>query len=153
MPQKTIITKVNEQGGENGIRIHFPQNNVLYADQFTSYPPETAEERAVFRPSTIDDVFDHYRPFAERILLSNEDGEFFYEDFKFGAVSDFDDEKLIAQSEVLSNSLYKKDTYYAIIRCLERNRDLRKLMRDKEGKEALINVLKAMRQELAESKR
>lgn len=153
MPQKTVITKVNELGGENGIRVHFPQNKVLYADQFTGYSPDTPEERAVFSPSTIDDVFDHYKPGIERIFLTNEEGEFFYEDFTFGSISDFDDERLIAQSEVLSNSVYKKETYYSIIRSLERNRDLRKLMMDKESKEALKNVLKAMRSELTETQK
>lgn len=153
MPQKTVITKVNELGGEDGIRVHFPQNRVLYADQFTGFAPDTAEEREVFSPSTIDDVFDHYRPSIERVFLTNEEGEFFYEDFAFGSLSDFEDEKLIAQSEVLSNSVYKKETYYSIIRCLERNRDLRKLMSDKEGKEALKNVFKAMKAELTEPKK
>lgn len=153
MPQKTVITKVNELGGEDGIRVHFPQNRVLYADQFTGFPPDTVEERAVFSPSTIDDVFDHYRPSVERIFLTNEEGEFFYEDFSFGSINDFEDEKLIAQSEVLSNSVYKKETYYSIIRSLERNRDLRKLMSDKEGKEALKNVFKAMKAELTGPKK
>ena len=85
--------------------------------------------------------------------MTNEEGEFFYEDFTFGSISDFDDERLIAQSEVLSNSVYKKETYYSIIRSLERNRDLRKLMMDKESKEALKNVLKAMRSELTETQK
>lgn len=153
MAQKTIITKVNEKGGENGIRIHFPQNKVLYVDQFTGYPPDTAEERTVFSPSTIDDVFAHYQPKVEAISLNNEDGELFYEDFVFNSVSDFDDENLIAQSEVLSNSIYKKETYNTIIRSLEHNRDLRRILSVKERKEALKNVLKAMRAELTETKK
>lgn len=152
MPEKTVITKVNELGEGNGIRLLFPQNRVLYADQFTGYPPDTAEERAVFSPSTIDDVFAHYRPCREGISLTNEDGELSYEDFKFDCIDDFDDEKLIAQSETLSNSIYKKDAYYSIIRYLERNRDLREVMGTPEAKKALANALKAIRKELASSK-
>jgi hypothetical protein len=152
MPQKTVITKVNELGEDSGIRLHFPQNRVLYADQFTGHAPDTSEEMAVFQPSTIDDVFAHYRPSIEGIALSNEDGELCYETFKFDSVDDFDDEKLIAQSETLSNSVYKKETYYSIIRYLERNRNLRKVLNDPEAKKALVNAMKAMRTDLSSSK-
>lgn len=150
MPQKTVITKVNELGKDGGISLYFPQNRVLYVDQLTGYAPDTSDERAVYSPTTIDDVFDHYRPCIERIFLSNEDGDGFYEDFHFSCISDFDDEKLIMQSETLSNSLYKKDTYYSIIRLLECNRELRRLLSDPEGKKALKEALKMMKSELAE---
>ena len=148
MSQKTVITKVSELGEDSGIRMFFPQNRVLYADQFTGYEPDTPDEQKVFRPSTIDDVFDHYHPTKEGIFLADENGEACYEDFKFGSIEDFDDEKLISQSETLSNSLNKRDTYYSIIRLLERNRDLRKILSDPEAKAALRDVFKAMQNEL-----
>lgn len=150
MPQKTVITKVNELGKDGGISLYFPQNRVLYVDQLTGYAPDTSDERAVYSPSTIDDVFDHYRPCIEKVFLSNEDGECSYEDFRFSCISDFDDDKLIMQSETLSNSMYKKDTYYSIIRFLECNRELRRLLNDPEGKKALKETLKKMRLELSE---
>jgi hypothetical protein len=153
MPQKTVITKVSEFGEENGIRMLFPQNRVLYADQFTGYEPDTAEEQAVFRPSTIDDVFNHYRPKKEAIFLADENGEARYEDFHFSEIEDFDDEKLISQSEILSNSVSKRDTYYSIIRHLERNRDLRKILSDPTAKTVLRDTFKAMLRELTESKK
>ena len=153
MPQKTVITEVKEIGNDGGISLYFPQNRTLYADQFTGYDPDTAEERKVFSPKTIDDVFEHYKPCIEKIFLSNEDGEFFYEDFRFGSISDFDDDKLILQSETLSNSIYKRDTYYSIIRLLERSRDLRRVLSDPEAKAALKNLFKAMRAELSESQK
>ena len=53
------------------------------------------------------------------------------------------------QSETLSNSMYKKDTYYSIIRFLECNRELRRLLNDPEGKKALKETLKKMRSELS----
>lgn len=150
MPEKTVITKVNELGENGGISLFFPQNKVLYVDQLTGDEPETPEERAVFNPSSISDVFDYYRPRIKEIPLMNEEGESFCEDFKFTSINDFDDDKLILQSETLSNSLYKRDTYNSIIYLLERNRDLRKLLNDPEGRKALKGVLKAMREELSE---
>lgn len=152
MPQKTVISKVLEQGEVSGIRLFFPQNMVLYADQFTGYTPDTAEELAVFAPSTMADVFEHYKPRIESIFLANEDGEANYEDFCFNEIGDFEDEKLIANSEILRNSVYKRDTYYSIIRNLERNRELRRLIVDKEGREALKNVLMAIKSELQKDK-
>jgi hypothetical protein len=152
MPQKTVITKIKELGEDSGIRIFFPQNRMLYADQFTGYSPDTAEEQAVFSPTTIDGVFDHYKPCVEGIYLSNEDGDARYEDFRFGGITDFDDEHLIAQSETLSNSVYKRDTYYTLINLLERNRDLRRLISEPEDREALKKVFMAMRKELSETK-
>lgn len=153
MSQKTVITKVSELEEENGIRMFFPQNIVLYADQFTGYEPDTTEEMSVFRPSTIDDVFNHYRPKKEGIFLADENGEARYEDFHFGEIEDFNDEKLISQSEILSSSVNKKDTYYSIIRQLERNRDLRKVLNDSDSKAALRDTLKAMLNELTASKK
>lgn len=152
MPQKTIITKVNELGEENGIRLFFPQNRVLYVDHFTNQSPDTPEELAAYMPHTIDDVFDHYKPCVERIELSNENGEISFENFHFNEIGDFDDEQLIAHSETLRNSLYKQDTYFSIIRFLEHDRKLKSLISDHEGRQALKNVLKAMRNELLETK-
>ena len=153
MPQKTVITKIVELGKDGGISLYFPQNKVLYVDQLTGYAPDTSDERAIFRPSIIDNVFEHYRPCVEKVFLTNEDGECFYEDFCFSSMSDFDDDKLILQSETLSNSLYKSDAYYSIIRLLECNRELRRLLTDPEGKQALKEALKAMKSELTEQER
>ena len=150
MPQKTVITKVNELGKDGGISLYFPQNRVLYVDQLTGYAPDTSDDRVVYSPSIIDDVFEHYRPCIEKVFLSNEDGDCSYEDFHFSCMTDFDDEKLIMQSDTLSNSLYKRDTYYSIIRTLECNRELRRLLSDPEGKQTLKETLKEMRSELSE---
>lgn len=152
MSEKTVITKIKEMGEESGIRMFFPQNRVLYADQFTYYAPDTQDERAVFCPSTIDDVFEHYRPILEGITLTDEDGELSNEDLKFGGIRDFDDDRLIAQSTTLSNSIYKKETYYSIIRFLERNRSLRQIMLDTEKKKALTEALKSIKAELETTK-
>ena len=60
---------------------------------------------------------------------------------------------MIAQSDILSTSVNKRDTYYSIIRFLERNRELRKLLGDSEAKAALRDTFKAMYDELTASKK
>lgn len=150
MSKKTVITQVAEMGSEGGINVFFPQNKVLYADQFTDYAPGTKEDFVVFAPKTIDEVFEHYRPSLEGLFLSDENGDSRYENFSFGSISDFDDDSLISQSEILSNGAHKRDTYYSIIRNMERNREIKRLMRDPKAKDALKNAFKAMRKELDE---
>ena len=150
MPQKTVITQATEMGTGGDQTMFFPQNKTLYVDQFTGYAPDTTEEFSVFSPNTIDDVFNHYRPSKEGILLSDENGDSRYENFAFDSIKDFEDDGLISQSEILSNSIYKKDTYYSIIYNIERNRELKRLLSEKEARNALKDVFKAIRSELKE---
>jgi len=152
MAVKTVITQLKEQKEGVGIHIWFPQNQTLYVDQFTGYSPDTAEEHAPFSPTTIDDVFDHYKPSIEGILLTTEDGEYRSEDFHFSNVSDFNDEQLIALSETLTDGFCKKETYHTIIRHLERNRDLRRVINNPEARDAFVNALKSIRKELSDHK-
>ena len=150
MPQKTVISQVAEMGKEGDYTAFFPQNKLLYVDQFTGYAPDIDEEFSVFSPKTIDDVFEHYRPGKEGLFLSDENGDARYEDFSFGSLKDFEDDGLISQSEIMSSSVYKRDTYYSIIYNVERNRELKRLLGDKEAKRALRNAFKAIRSELKE---
>lgn len=152
MAVKTVITQLKEQKEKAGIHVLFPQNQTLYVDQFTGYSPDTAEEHALFSPTTIDDVFEYYKPSIDGILLTTEDGEYRSEDFHFASVSDFDDDQLIALSETLTDGICKKETYHTIIRHLERNRDLRHVMSDPEARDAFVNALKSIRKELSDHK-
>ena len=97
-------------------------------------------------------MFDHYKPSIEGILLTTEDGEYRSEDFHFSNVSDFNDEQLIALSETLTDGFCKKETYHTIIRHLERNRDLRRVINNPEARDAFVNALKSIRKELSDHK-
>lgn len=48
------------------------------------------------------EVFEHFQPSKEGVTLSTEEGGAVYEDFQFKQMKDFEDEQLIAQSELLS---------------------------------------------------
>ena len=101
MARKTVITKVLDVDAQDGI-IEFPQNRTLYVDQFTDEAPTTDEDRAGFRPTSMKDVFDRYQPKKEEVQLETEEGACTYEDFYFRSIEDFDDTRLILQSELLS---------------------------------------------------
>lgn len=150
MARKTVITKVLDVNAQDGI-IEFPQNRTLYADQFTDAPPVTDEEREGFRPKNMKEVFEHYQPVKEGVTLETEDGGTVYEDFAFKQIKDFDDEQLIAQSELLSGEKAKIDAFTSVIRQLEKNKSLRSTMKDEHSRESLKNALKALLSELEDA--
>lgn len=150
MAKKTVISKVLDVDAQDGI-IEFPQNRTLYADQFTDDAPNTDEDRAVFKPKNMNEVFERYQPSKNGIALETEDGGSVYENFEFKQVKDFEDEQLIAHSELLSGEQAKIDAYNAVIRQLEKNKTLRNTLKDASARGNLKNALKALIAELDEA--
>ena len=147
MARKTVITKVLDVEAQDGI-IEFPQNRALYADQFTDEAPNTDEEREGFKCKSMKDAFEHYQPSKDGIALENEEGGAVYEDFDFKSLKDFEDEGLIAKSELLSATKGKIDAYNAVIRQLEKNKSLRSALKDNAARAGLKDALKGLLAEL-----
>lgn len=147
MAKKTVITKVLEADAQDGV-IEFPQNRTLYVDQFTDNAPTTDEEREGFRPKNLSDVFEHYQPSKEGVALETEEGGAVYEDFEFRQIKDFEDDRLIEQSGLLSEKKAKIDAYNAIIRQLQKNKPLRNSLKDADSRTSLLNVLKSLKAEI-----
>ena len=150
MAKKTVITKVLDANAQDGI-IEFPQNRTLYADQFTDAAPNTDEDREGFKATSMKDVFEHYQPSKEDVALESEDGGIVYENFAFKQIKDFDDEQLIAQSQLLSSNQAKIDAFNSVIRQLEKNKTLRNTLKDDSSKDNLKNALKALLTELEDA--
>lgn len=150
MARKTVISKVLDADAQDGI-IEFPQNRTLYADQFTDDAPTTDEDREGFKPKNMKDVFEHYQPSKKGIALETEEGGAVYEDFDFKSIKDFEDESLIAQSELLGAEKGKIDAYNSVIRQLEKNKTLRNTLKDASARGDLKNALKALLAELEEA--
>ncbi|MBO7189422.1 MAG: hypothetical protein J6V55_02425 [Alistipes sp.] len=150
MAKKTVITKVLDANAQDGI-IEFPQNRTLYADQFTDVAPNTDEDREGFKATSMKDVFEHYQPSKEDVALETEEGGVVYENFEFKQIKDFDDEQLIAQSQLLSGNQAKIDAYNSVIRQLEKNKTLRNTLKDDASKDNLKNALKALLAELEDA--
>lgn len=149
MAKKTVISKVMDVEAQDGI-IVFPQNRTLYADQFTDEAPNTDEERAGFNPESMEAVFKYYHPKKEGVKLETEDGASTYDDFEFNSLKDFEDEQLIAQSELLSKEKGKIDALDAIIAQLGKNKSLRSALKDQAARGNLANALKALLAEIEE---
>lgn len=150
MAKKTVITKVLDADAQDGV-IEFPQNRTLYVDQFTDTAPTTDEDREGFKPKNLKDVFEHYQPTKEGVALETEDGGSVYEDFVFQQIKDFEDEQLIEQSELLSDTKSRIDAYNAIIRQLQKNKSLRNALKDPASRESLLKVLKSLKAEMEEA--
>lgn len=147
MARKTVITKVLDVDAQDGI-IEFPQNRTLYADQFTDEAPNSDAEREGFKPKNMKDVFEHYQPSKKGVALSTEEGGAAFEDFDFKSIKDFEDDQLIAQSELLNTEKGKIDAFNSVIRQLEKNKTLRNTLKDSAGRADLKNALEALLSEL-----
>ena len=150
MAKKTVITKVLDANAQDGV-MEFPQNRTLYVDQFTDNAPNTDEEREGFKPKNLNEVFEHYQPSKEGVALETEEGGSVYEDFEFRQIKDFEDDRLIEQSELLSEKKAKIDAYNAIVRQLQKNKPLRNALKDAESRASLLNVLKSLKAEIDEA--
>ena len=147
MARKTVISKVLDVDAQDGI-IEFPQNRTLYADQFTDEGPNSDADREGFKPKNMADVFEHYQPNKKDVTLTNEEGGDVFEDFNFKSIKDFEDEQLIAQSELLNSEKGKIDAYNSVIRQLEKNKTLRNTLKDAAARGDLKNALEALLAEL-----
>ena len=150
MARKTVISKVLDVEAQDGI-IEFPQNRALYADQFTDEAPQSDEDREGFKAKNMNDVFEHYQPSKNGVTMETEDGGAVYEDFDFKSIKDFEDEQLIAHSELMSGAKNKIDAYNSVIRQLEKNKTLRNALKDEAARGNLKNALKALLAELDEA--
>lgn len=102
MASKTVISKVLDAEAVDVI-IEFPQNKTLYVDQFTETVPAHVEEREAFIAKNLKEVFEHYKPCKRNIILSTIDGSEVKENFCFHEIMDFDVEKIIEHSPLLSS--------------------------------------------------
>ena len=127
--------------------LDFPQNRTLYVDQFSGNGPILDNAYDVFSARDMDTVFEKFHPEKE-IELHNEDGEYVSEQFHFRSIDDFEDEQLIAQSELLSTEESKINTYNDIIRQIEKNKNLRSILSDESTRDAVKHTLAILLNEL-----
>lgn len=129
----------------------FPQNRVLYADQFTGDAPEGVFEKRMISPHNISEVFAEFKPSKQGIYLETEEGGRINEDLEFRCIEDFDDERLIRHSPTLSDCEARIETLHAVVRNIQRNRAFNSVMNCQEDRDALREVLEAFIDELSET--
>lgn len=145
MAKKTIIAKVLDVEAQDGI-IEFPQNRTLYVDQLTDKAPIRPD--GVFEPETLAEVFGHYKPEKKNVEMLDREGRSVKENFRFGALKDFDDKGLVEQSDFLKNQKATIESYNLIEQQLLRNKVLRKAFEDEDARKNLVAALQALLSEL-----
>ncbi len=148
MANKTVISKYTGMEAVDGI-IEFPQDKTLYVDQFTDKAPLRPGE--VFKPQTLEQVFDHFKPEKKNVQMLTREGSTVKENFQFHAVSDFEDDKLIEQSPYLSAQQAAGKAYQEIEYTLTKNNIVKEAIMDDDIRPSLVSALKALLAELQQS--
>lgn len=124
-----------------------PQNRVLLAEKLTVNP--TVKPEIVEGLTDIAGVFQHFAPQID-LMFETEDGVPKRENIKFKGLEDFGSKGITNQSEYLNDLNAKKEQYLKIVKQLKSNKLLRQALNDKESRQAFIDVLRTLINDLNE---
>jgi hypothetical protein len=124
------------------------QNRTLLIEKLTSDPPVKPE--IVTGLKTIDDVFNYFKPEAE-VEFTDEDGGDIKETLKFSTLADFGLKGITKQSSFLSDLTTQKEQYFKLIKVLKNSKVLKAALSNPETKQALLNAIQGLIQELEQS--
>ncbi len=113
-----------------------PSNKLLYVAKLNN--DEDSEPDPV-RCNNLKEVFDKFRPSFECELESAE-GEPINADFHIKAMKDFTPKELIENNDYLSTTYYSKEILADLDKQLKKNNALKKTLKDKDKKEALLKA-------------
>lgn len=125
-----------------------PENRTLLVEKLTdeaALSPEVVEGL-----NTMEEVFNHFKPTVD-VEFKDEDGQFVNEELKFNNLGDFGKDGLSRQSDFLNGITAERDEYQKIIKQMKANKVLRNVMGDPEQKEAFLNAVRALINELEQS--
>ncbi len=126
-----------------------PQNKTLFVEKLTSDTPVKPE--IVKGLTTIDDVFNHYKP-QVNMEFETAEGTTNKETLKFQNLGDFGVKGITNQSAFLKDLSTEKEQYIKIIKQLKTNKILKAALTDEDAKTALKSALKGLIEELNQSK-
>ena len=122
-----------------------PLNRTMFVQKLTNDDPVKPE--IVQDLKTVEEVFDHFQPNVD-VEFTIEEGGTAKENLRFKNLGDFGKKGITAQSKFLKELDVKQQQYLNLIKKVKSVKALKTLLDDKEGKDALINSLKAAAQEL-----
>lgn len=125
--------------------VEISPNKTLFIQKLTNEAPIAPQ--IVEDLQTVEQVFDYFKPNCD-VELDREDGSTMKENFRFGGLGDFDVKNLTNQSSYLKNLSLENDAFLKIIKQLKSNKSLGKVIENPETKDAFVNCLKALVQEI-----
>lgn len=128
--------------------VEISPNKTLFIQKLThddAIKPELVEDL-----QTVEQVFEHFKPNCD-VELDKEDGSTAKENFRFQGLGDFDVKNLTNQSAFLKNLNIENDAYLKIVQQLKMNKSLKNVIENPDTKNAFINALKALAEELEQN--
>ena len=126
-----------------------PQNKTLFIQKLTTDPAIKPE--IVHGLKTTEEVFAHYKPAVE-VEFQKEDGSTTNEKLQFSNVGDFSPKGIVGQSPMLQNLSNQKEQYLKMVKQLKTNKLLKSITENPDAKQAYIDALQALLQELEDAK-
>lgn len=126
-----------------------PENKTLICQQLTSEEPLIPE--TVKGLSTVEEVFAHFKPQVDVTFEDNEGVET-NETLTFRNVGDFTVPRITERSPFLTNLSVQKEQFSKITRQLKTNKVLRSTLENPETRQAFMDALQALIQELDDEK-
>lgn len=122
-----------------------PQNKTLFVQKLTQNDPIKPE--VVKGLTSVQQVFEHFKPSAD-VVLKGEEGEEIKENLGFENVGDFAPKGITSKSDFLQDLMQKRSEMSTIVKQLRSNKVLNSALQDPEAKEAFLDSLRQLVQEL-----
>jgi predicted component of type VI protein secretion system len=113
-----------------------PSNKILYAARLNS--DEETDATPVKCVNT-KEVFEKFQPSFD-VEMESTEGEPITADFEIKTMKDFSSKELIEKNDYLQETYYSKEMMADLDKQLKKNNALKKTLKDKEMKEALLKV-------------
>jgi hypothetical protein len=123
-------------------------NKTILVSQLTEAEPIQPE--TVEGLKTLEDVFRHFKP-SISIEMANANGEPVKEELRFGKLDDFTPKGITRQSAFLNSLKIQQEQYTKIMKQLKSNKVLQTMLANPDTKDAIINALKQVTNELENS--
>jgi hypothetical protein len=118
-----------------------PFNRTLLVEKLTSDDPIHPEK--VEGLTTIEDVFNHYKP-SINVEFEDEEGQEVTETFRFHSVADFLVKSMTQNSPFLSDLDAQQAFYARMIKQLRSNKILQRALQNADSKAAFIEALQSL---------
>ncbi|HRH49196.1 MAG TPA: hypothetical protein PLP23_10615 [Panacibacter sp.] len=125
------------------------QNRTLFVQKLTQEDPIKPE--MVYDLKTIEDVFEHFKPKVS-VDFENSEGATKNETLRFNNLGDFSTASITAQSTFLQDLAVQQEQYQKIIKQLKTNKLMKMVIENADAKNAFLNAMQALIQELDDNK-
>ena len=126
-----------------------PQNRTLMMEKLTKDTP--VKPQIVHGLQTIEQVFDQFKPAVE-VEFADAEGQARKETLSFSNLGDFGVKGITEQSAFLRDVTTQQDQYQKIVKQLKTNKILKSALENPEAKQAMIDSIHSLIQELNNNK-